>query len=275
MTEPATAPRPLPPALAVGWGFGATAGLVLSAQILASMRGAVPDLVSLGLVEGIVLFVTSALVLRLHQGERELAPALGLRATHPGLVPLALALGVVLHAPAEWLYERIERLWPTPADDLAAKAALLAADGPVRQVALVLVVACGIPVVEEIFYRGALFGAVRRGAGALSASLATGAAFVLGHFDLRTWAPLALVAAALSLVRASGGSLLPCVALHVGFNATTVGALLLGLSAPASPASLGAGATLAGTALTVALGWGIVAIGRRSAVAAAARAADD
>lgn len=276
MNERATEPRPLPPALAVGWGFVSTAGLVLGAQVLVAARGgASPDLVSLGLVEAIVLFGTSALVLRLHQGERELGASLGLRTSHPGLVLLALALGVALHAPAEWLYERIELRWPTPADELAAKAALLSAEGTVRQLALVVVVACGIPLVEELFYRGALYGAVRRGASAVSASVATSAAFVLGHFDLRTWAPLALVAAALSVVRASGGSLLPCVALHVGFNAATVGAILTGLSPPASPASLGTIPTLAGTALACALLAGIVLIGRRSDAAAEARAADE
>jgi membrane protease YdiL (CAAX protease family) len=86
-----------------------------------------------------------------------------------------------------------------------------------------------VPLVEELMFRGAFFGALVRTTSAGVAAGVTGAAFVVCHLDTRIWLPLALVAGVMSGLRLLSGSVLPSIALHIAFNAVTLTSVLLGL----------------------------------------------
>jgi uncharacterized protein len=225
--------------VALGWAIAATILLVVLTQLVGLLRpGARVDLVTLTLSEVVVYLLVLLAILRIHVPGRAIRDALGVRRSHPGLSVLGLGLGLSLLLPVEALRQLVERQFPTPPQVLAERALLFSAPTPGEKLALVLAVACVGPLVEELFFRGALFGALRRRHGAIGAAVASAVAFTLSHLDWRAWPVLIVVAAVLVHLRAVSGSILPSIALHVGFNAASLIALLTGISSVSRPLSV-------------------------------------
>lgn len=221
--------------LALGWTLGAAflLSLLLSASV-AYRPSSATDVVQLGGIEALVFVLSVMWVLRVHGGDGPLGPSLGLRPTHPALLALGLFLGFALHFPAEFVDALVQRFLPESGDQIAAEAALLSVGTPTRFFLVLLVIACVGPFVEELFFRGALFGALRRSHSLGATTAVVSVCFVVGHLNVHRWPALALVAFAITYVRAVSGSLLPALALHVSFNGVTVlafagGAPALGL----------------------------------------------
>jgi membrane protease YdiL (CAAX protease family) len=88
------------------------------------------------------------------------------------------------------------------------------------------------PFVEEFIYRGVLFAALQRLAGAVVAGVATLFLFTLIHVP-QYWPNLGVLAAvgflsvALTVIRAKTGRLLPCVVIHFVFNGIQSAYLLI------------------------------------------------
>jgi membrane protease YdiL (CAAX protease family) len=221
------------PFVALLWTAAAYVVFQLLSNLLA-LRGTTPDLVSLGAAEALAYIGVMLLVLYRHDSGTSLRTALGLRPTHPALGLVGIGLGASLKLPVESLTLVVERVFPTEDAQLVARAALYRTE-TLPDVARLLLVSCLMaPLVEELFFRGALFGRLVK-AGVLGAALTTGIAFVLVHSDPRHWPALLLVTAVLSYLRSIGGSLLPCLGLHVAFNAAGVLALVSGAASPTRP----------------------------------------
>ncbi|HEX7671395.1 MAG TPA: CPBP family intramembrane glutamic endopeptidase, partial [Polyangiaceae bacterium] len=182
----------------------------------------------LGGIEALVFVMSVMWVLRVHGGDAPLGPSLGLRPTHPALLVLGVCLGFALHFPAEFVDGLVQRFLPDAGEQNAAEAALLSAGTPARLVLVLVVIACVGPFVEELFFRGALYGALRRSYSLGVTTAIVSLCFVVGHLNAHRWPALALVAVAISYLRAVSGSLLPALALHVSFNAVTVLAFATG-----------------------------------------------
>ena len=124
------------------------------------------------------------------------------------IVPaLGAALGLSLLLTTESLRQLSERFMPETEKELADRAALLSADDVPRAAVLIIGVACVAPLVEELFYRGALFGGLRRATSAASAALFSTLFFVIGHLNPKLWPQLLVVALVLGYLRAATGSL--------------------------------------------------------------------
>ncbi len=229
--------RPLTAGQALLWAMGAVLLLWVGLGLLVALRPeAQTDIVTVGAVEAIALLLATFFVLRVYSPERPALAALGIRPTHPGLAAVAVALGTVLHIPAESLRLAMEQLVPPPETDLAQRALLLNADGWPQAVALVVVVACVVPLVEELLIRGALFGPLVRSGSVATAVAATSVAFVVLHLlQWRNAPALLLAGGVLSYLRGASGSLLPPLAMHVAFNATTALALFSGAASATQP----------------------------------------
>jgi hypothetical protein len=261
--------------VALGWAVSATLLLLVVTQGLALLRrGARLDLVSLTGGEALVYVLAVFGVLRVHAAPKKAKDALGLRRSDPGLAALGLGLGLALLLPVESIRQLMERRWPTPVEELAARATLLSADSVGQKLVIVLCVACVGPLVEELFFRGALFGALARNRGAAGAAITVAVAFTLSHLDFRTWPALIVVAAVLSHLRAASGSLLPCLALHVGFNAATVIALFTGVSSVTRPMPLSPSVVVSSWLVTMLLVGSVHWLALRSPEAEEARAQD-
>ncbi|HVU04725.1 MAG TPA: CPBP family intramembrane glutamic endopeptidase [Polyangiaceae bacterium] len=269
--------RGLPLTVLLAFGWSLTSAAALSWLITASVAlrpSAATDIVHLGGIEALV-FVTGVLVIhKLHLGDTELRPSLGLRATHPLLHLLALLLGFSVHFPAEAVDALLRRFSPETSRELAEEAALLTASSPARLVLVLLVISCIGPLVEELFFRGALFGALRRRYSALVTTLVTSFCFVIAHLAVRHWPALLVVSLALTYVRASSGSLLPSIGMHVAFNALTVISFATGQTPLDGSTKLDVVATLAGTAATLVLLLAVRWIAAHAPLARRGRAED-
>lgn len=180
------------------------------------------DLVTLGAVSSTAFLGVTGFLLSKYPGGSRLSTAVGARATQPLLVFIGFLLGLVAQVPADRIRQLVDAAFPVPEAEAAARASLLQAHSPSHAVALFIVAALLVPVAEETFFRGAVFGALRRsGRSATLAALVTSLGFTLSH-DVRYWLPIAFIAALLGLLRAASGSLLPGLALHIGFNGLTM-----------------------------------------------------
>jgi membrane protease YdiL (CAAX protease family) len=235
---------------------------------------AATDLVNLGAVEALAFTLCTFALLRIHAPGRNARVALGLRPTHPGLALVGIAQGVVLQVPAGSLRDLVERYAPTSDEVLRSRAVLLSADSWGELLAVLLVTACLAPLVEELFARGAVYGALCRSHPLAGAAAVTALCFVLLHPEWRNWPSLLLVAGTLAHLRLASGSLLPCVALHVAFNAATIVALFTGVSSVTRPLQFSWAATVTGWIAMAGLVWVAQRVAQRSEAAAWARAED-
>src|SRR5690606_16815165 len=154
----------------------------------------------------------------------------------------------------EGIFALESQLAPGIQEAAAQRAALLVPHGPVHGVLLVLVLALLVPFAEEAFFRGAVYGALRRAGGSgVRAGIVTGLGFTLTH-DPTVVVPIFLVASYLTFLRVVSGSLWPSLAAHIGFNLVTMLAAVLRVPEDAIPftsplwqlgAALGLGLTIA------------------------------
>jgi membrane protease YdiL (CAAX protease family) len=221
----------LPIGLAFGWTAFITAALWLGLSLVfVGFRRGAPDIVLLGLTQVTVY----ALVLALF-GYSSRTPVTELLALRPAPLSLCLAaaaLGAVLQIPATLLSSAVDHFYPLPPEVLAERMARITPHSTAHGVAIFVVVAGLGPCVEEFFFRGALFGALRRGNGALVTSAVVSLCFALGHLDWRLLLPLLVAAFAIADVREHSGSIWPGLALHAAFNSATLAVVFAG-EAPA------------------------------------------
>lgn len=75
------------------------------------------------------------------------------------------------------------------------------------------------PFVEEFFFRGFLFAAMRNGFGVWGGAFMSGAIFGAVHLKPEFFVPLAVLGVALALLYEKTGSIWPCIAMHAANNA--------------------------------------------------------
>ncbi len=88
------------------------------------------------------------------------------------------------------------------------------------------------PFIEEFVYRGVLYSAVQRLIGVKAAVIFVAGLFILIHVpqywpNVGVIAAVALLSIVLTVVRASTGRLLPCIVIHMAFNAVQAALLLV------------------------------------------------
>jgi membrane protease YdiL (CAAX protease family) len=215
------------------WSISALFALDLITSVLVLARPlAEADLVSHVLCQGVAFMGALFFLVLLHERERPLSDVLALRRPPVGLCLLALGLGVALQGPLTFISDAIYTRYPLPEQDLAALAELFNVSSPYRKVALVVAVGVFGPVVEEMFFRGGIFGSLRRRHGAGLTLLGVSLLFAAAHRDVRLFFPDLLGGLAMGYVRAMSGSLWPALVLHTAFNST--GAVLAVRAGPES-----------------------------------------
>ncbi len=266
---------PLSYALAVAWTLGSATflGWLVHASVVLRPSSA-SDVVQLGAVEALVFVLGVLGVLALHGRDAPLSSTLGMRPVNPLLLVLGLGLGFVAHFPAEAVDSLVQRFSPESPEDVAFEAALLTAGTPLRLIVVLFIVACVGPLVEELFFRGALFGALRRDHSLVGTAAVTALCFVVGHLNHRKWPALAIVAAVMTHLRAVSGSLLPCLAMHVAFNAVTVLAFFTGEASPGAAPKIDVVPTVLGSLATALLVAGVQIVATRTEESRRGRAED-
>jgi len=215
-------PAELSAVLALGWSLLLTLGLVSVAVLVGVVFGSSNLAVAVAGPAELLLMLPAARILARLYGDPEPKKAFALGAVSPLELVLGASLGIILHLPAGYLGALVERRFPTPPELLHAQLQQLTPSSTPLALGMLLSVAVVVPFAEELFFRGALFGALRRSGPGLVASWTTSVAFALAHQEPRNWGPLLVVALTLGTLRSFGGSIWPGVALHAAFNAATL-----------------------------------------------------
>jgi membrane protease YdiL (CAAX protease family) len=260
--------------LASGWALGTTFFFFLLVSVLVTLRpGVAEDVVSTFACQAIAYLLALFLVLRVHAPEASIRSFIGARPTSPLFYPLAVLLGVALEIPSNALYDAIERRWPSEAEDTLSKL-FLASDTPKRALIVLVVVVCG-PILEEVFFRGALFRPMRRIHPGWMVVVVTAVLFALAHFTLQVYLPIVLVGLALGVMRLGSGSILPSILTHATFNAVPFVAMALQHQGAAeADVPLSPWLVAASSAATLVLLVAVWALGARSPSAQHAQEAD-
>jgi membrane protease YdiL (CAAX protease family) len=265
--------RPMTALLATGWALGTTfVFFVLIGALVAARPNAADDVVSIFACQAIAYLLGLFLILRTHAPDAGIRDFVGARPTSPLFYPLAVLLGGALEIPANALYNAIERRWPSQAEDTLGKL-FQGAAAPKRALIMLVVVVCG-PVLEEVFFRGALFRPMRKLHPGGMVVLVTAVLFALAHPAFQMYVPIALVGLALGVVRLASGSILPSMVVHATFNAVPFVAMILSPGSADSDAPMAPWLVVAGTAATLVILGAVFLLGARAPRAVHAQEAD-
>ncbi len=99
-------------------------------------------------------------------------------------------------------------------------------DGAADIILMTIIVAIMAPLVEELFYRGLVLGALRRHVSDVAAIAIQGLLFGAAHFQGIQLPGLIVVGVVFGHLRVRYGRLGPCWAAHFGFNAVTLAVLM-------------------------------------------------
>ncbi len=258
------------PLLALAWTVLITACLWLAlAFVFLAFGQRGNDIALLGLTQvGVYALVLSAFAFSLGVPLRAL---LALRAASPAVCLVAALLGVALQIPATLASNAVEHFYPSPAAELARRLARITPHSTAHGVVIFGLVAGLGPMLEEFFFRGALFGALRQRHSALVTLWVTALCFVLGHLDVRLFFPLLIAAFALGQVREQTGSVWPGFALHAAFNSTTLVAVFQGALPSGNPPPIPVFVAIFGCALALGLSLLMRSLALSSPVAQNAR----
>ena len=250
--RPSPGPDVLPITLALAWTGLITVVLWLALSAAVSLLGGrAQDIAVLGAVQVVVYAALVRLFCftqRLPQSE-----LLARRQTTLRLCLTTAVLGATLQIPATIVSNIVDRFFPLPDGVLLERVARITPHSTAHGIAVFAVVALLGPFVEELFFRGALFGALRRGHSAIITTLVVSLCFALGHLDLRLLLPLFLVALVIGDVRERSGSIWPGLALHAAFNSATLAVVFSGNLPSGKPPPMQPAFAVLGCVLSAAL----------------------
>lgn len=218
------------------WAIGSIVALGMAwAAVQRVSPGLLRDRGAGALVQALVYVALLALVRFVYFPATRAGVVLGARPGRWVFYPIALLLGLAIQFPASGLYEAIIARFPaTPPSEEFAEAFSTLPMWKKMTAAAGLVVTT--PLVEEAFFRGALFGTLRRHHGAVTVVIMTSMLFALIHIQPQLFLPIGMVGAAIAFLRVASGSIWPGVLCHMAFNGLTFWAIAAGAS-ESSPAS--------------------------------------
>ncbi len=215
--------------------LGFAAGLILSSITAAvaeavtgyrpSSGGTLPVAVTVANLIGLWAGLVGAAVWwSRNRGTGSLAEDFGYRVGAWWDIPAGAALGlaaqyalVLLYRPFEHLVHNLNRELGQPTQRTVG-----AAHTPLTATVLLLFLAVGAPLVEELFFRGLLLRSLARWSNPAVAIVASGVLFGLAHFEALQFAGLALFGVLLGALAWRLGRLGPSIAAHMSFNAVAV-----------------------------------------------------
>lgn len=257
MTDAHTA-RPLGLQAATLWAVGLWLLEHVCLELTESLRpGAITDIVNVSSCVVLATSIVGFAVVRLHEPDRSLRATFGVRSLGPLRLLASAAAGVGLSPALSTLDDLVSKRWPyDDPEALANVQKLLASSSRWTLVAGVFVV---IPLAREVFFRGLLYGELRRVVSAGSAIVATSLLFTIFWLDWRSMPAALVLSFALGWLRARSGSVLAPVVAHFAFWSIQGIPILRGVD-PAADVTYPTKWIAAGALLAVA---GLVAIGLR------------
>lgn len=235
--------------------FAAAAVWTLSALFLdvffvglteAGREGALFDLVSRTACEALAYALVLFGILRLHEPDASIRRVLAVRAPPALALVLAAAIGAALSLPSEWLDQALDARFPRPPAEAAALERILSVSTLGQRVALIVTLVLVQPVLDELFFRGALFTPLRRTHRAEMVIVAAAAFETLASFSPRAMISLLAASLVFSWLRGVTGSVLSSILARVAYYGVAIVPIALGRDAPKPTLSLVAASALVG-----------------------------
>jgi membrane protease YdiL (CAAX protease family) len=270
--HPESEPRPVTFLAAAGWTILQKLLFEVALGVVEAVHpGALTDIVTITAARLLAVSIVLFAMLRVHEPESSVRKVVSLRRPAVTAVALAAVVGAALALPASFIGSALAEHLPKDPEETALLEKLFTAGTPAKQAALFLSIVVVIPACDELFFRGALFTALKRDRRADVVVLATAAYdALLNLMSPRGMLVVFVLLVTLGWIRAAAGSVIPAIAARVAFFAVLVGPSALGR--PDVPTTK---AWLLGSLVAVALG--VVAFGalcRRDPRAVAARTED-
>jgi membrane protease YdiL (CAAX protease family) len=198
----------------------------------AARPGAMSDAINLAACDVLAASIVVFALVRVHARNESLRATLGIRS----IAPLHLALSIAAGAGLRPLFSTVEQLvlrrFPfTQVEQDALKDAAKLFELPTlsKRVALVVYACVVLPLVVEVFFRGALFGLLARSVPRQTVIVATSAFFACWSLDWRGLPTALVLGLALARLRDRSGTLVAPVVAHLAYEAVEGVPLLRGL----------------------------------------------
>jgi membrane protease YdiL (CAAX protease family) len=215
--------RPISFLAGAGWTFAVSLTLGIVVELCEELRpGATGDLVTFSAAYVLTHLVALFVLLRVYEPEGSIREVVGLRKTSVVACLLALPLGAGAYPTMNALDEMVARRFPITEDESALLTKLVTTGTPSRSAFLAVSLAFALPLVEDVFFRGFLFGGLKKGRTLLSAVMGTAIFYALAQGDPRSIGSALALGLTLSWLRAQTGSLIPAMLAHVAYAAIPV-----------------------------------------------------
>ena len=184
----------------------------------AARPGAVGDLVSMTacnlLADSVLLFA----ILRVHEPETSVRQALGLRMPSVVVLVFSAIAGGAFTIPGLFVNKLFASRFPIGREETEIIERMYAAPTLSKKILIVITMVVLVPIFDELFFRGGLFGPLKKGRRLEAVILATAAYdTLLQTGGTRHVLTVMVVAIALAWIRATAASTIPSIAARVAF----------------------------------------------------------
>ncbi len=210
-----------------------TVGMSLLVAVVGSLTelsrpGAAFDLVSVTFCHVLSYSLAIFAMLRVYAPDTPVRRVIAFRSVPILVLLLAVAIGACLYPAASWLDAVVAKRFPTRPEDAEALGRLMTASTTGRRVFMAAAFVVIMPVAEEIYFRGILFGGLRPGRTPGMVILGTSIFFAMAHPDPRTFASVMMLGAMLGWMRDRTRSIVPTILAQAAFFAVPVLPILRG-----------------------------------------------
>ena len=221
--------RPLTFVAAAAWTVGMLLFLQVAVSVTEAVRpGALGDLVNVTFCHVLAYSTVTFAMLRVHAPETRVRRVVGFRAVPILALVLAGAVGAGVYPALSALDALVARRFPPSPADIEAMGKLMTAATLGRRVFLGVALLAIMPIAEEIYFRGLVFGGLRRGRSAGLVILGSAFYFALARGDQTSFASVVALGVVLGWMRDRTGSIVPTFVAQSAFSAVAVIPILRG-----------------------------------------------
>src|SRR5258706_13398376 len=201
--------RPLSFLAAAGWTIGAVVALALGVQVTDSARpGARADIVSVTACYVLTYSLVIFAMLRAYERETPVRRVLAMRACSMPPTFFAIGAGAAMYPAFARVDDYMAHRFPTPSDEQELLERLMRTETVSSRIVLVVATMIVIPLCQEVFFGGVLYGGLRRGRVSSIAIGGTAVFFATSIGDARALPTLLPLALFLIWIRSRSGSLI-------------------------------------------------------------------
>jgi membrane protease YdiL (CAAX protease family) len=217
-THPEPGDRPLTLLAAALWWIALTMTVLLAVSVTESARpGAQTDIVNLAACELLATSIVVFAMVRWHASDVSLRVTLGMRPLAALRAPLAIAAGAGLAPLMATVQGAILRRWPI--GDPAAVESLDKLYSSSSRVGFVVAALVIMPIAQEVFFRGILYGGLRSSVGVRAAMVATTLFYACASLEPREMPTAVAVGLAMAWLRERSGTVLAPILAQLAFGA--------------------------------------------------------